>query len=188
MRKTTRLYLLLTAAALAALPLIATSAHAVRGDIYETNLDMVLRIRPGGGTPITFADGLVNPKGLVFDGNGRLFVADAGAGTIMIYTLPDGAGSPYAQASIPRWPSRLIPRAIYSSERPGAATSLNSRQTGARSTFATGVGEPAGFAFATNGNLFVSDFDGRPHYPNHSRGNEDHVCDRTRFAGGPGLR
>ena len=161
MRKTTRLYLLLTAAALAALPLIATSAHATRGDIYETNLDMVLRIRPvGGGTPITFADGLVSPKGLVFDGNGRLFVADAGAGVIMIYTLPDGAGTPYVQGLDSPVPLTFDSAGNLFVGEAGSGNIIKFTPEGARSTFASEVGAPAGFDFATNGNLFVTDFDG----------------------------
>ncbi len=161
MRKTTRLYLLLTAVALAALPLIASSAHAARGDIYETNLEVVLRIRPQGGTsPITFAIGLVNPKGLVFDGSGRLYVADAGNGTIVTFTLPDGTGTPYAQAL--ESPVAIMFDAtgnLYVGEA-GTGNILKFSQTGAESTFATGTGEPASIAFATNGNLFVSDFAG----------------------------
>lgn len=160
MRKTTRLYLLLTTAALAALPLIATSAHAVRGDIYETNLDMVLRIRPGGGTPITFADGLVNPKGLVFDGNGRLFVADASAGSITIYTLPDGAGSPYVlNLDSPVALAFDSTGNLFVGEA-GSGNIIKFTPEGARSTFASEVGEPAGLDFAINGNLFVTDFAG----------------------------
>jgi len=161
MRKTTCLYLLLTAAALAALPLIAVSAHAARGDIYETNLDMVLRIRPlGGASPITFANGLSNPKGLVFDGSGNLFVADAGSGRIMRYTLPDGTGNPYAQAL--ESPVAIMFDSLgnlYVGEA-GSGNILKFTQAGVESTFATGMGEPAGFAFARNGNLFSSDFAG----------------------------
>lgn len=161
MRKTTRLYLLLTAAALAVLPLIATSADAAKGDIYETNLDQVLRIRSfGGGTPVTFATGLSNPKGLVFDGNGRLYVADAGAGRIMTYTLPDGAGTPYAQAlESPVAIAFDSAGNLYVGEA-GNGRILKFDQAGAESTFATGIDGPAGFAFATNGNLFVSEFEG----------------------------
>lgn len=161
MRKTTRLYLVLTAVAVATLPMIASNAHAARGDIYETNLEMVLRIRPqGGATPITFATGLVNPKGLVFDGSGRLYVADAGNGRIMTYTLPDGTGTPYAQAL--ESPVAIMFDTIgnlYVGEA-GSGKILKFSQSGEESTFATGVGEPASIAFASNGNLFVSDFGG----------------------------
>ena len=161
MRKTTRLYLLLTAAALAALPLIADRVHAARGDIYETNLDMVLQIRVGGGgTPITFASGLSNPKGLVFDGLGHLFVADAGRGLIMRYTLPDGTATPYAQAfDSPVAIAFDATGSLYVGEA-GSGNVRKFSPSGAESTFATGLGEPAGFAFALNGDLFVSDFAG----------------------------
>ncbi len=162
MRKTTRLYLLLTAAAIAALPLIAVSAHATRGDIYETNLDMVLRLRPivGGGTPITFANGLVSPKGLVFDGNGRLFVADAGAGSIVIYNLPDGAGSPYVQGLDSPVPITFDATGNLFVGEAGSGNIIRFTPEGARSTFASGLGAPAGFDFASNGDLFVTDFNG----------------------------
>src|SRR6266446_774676 len=96
MRKTNRLYLLLTAASLVAMPLIAVPARAATGEIYETNNGMVLRFTLAGGTPATFADGLSNPKGLAFDGNGHVFVAEAGRGTILRFTVPGGAGVTYA--------------------------------------------------------------------------------------------
>src|SRR6267142_3943094 len=91
MRKKICLHFLLTAAALAALPLIAVSAHAAKGDIYESNLDKILRILPTGGTPITFAEGISSPKGLVFDGTGKLYLANASSGSIFVFNLPDGA-------------------------------------------------------------------------------------------------
>ena len=144
-----------------ALPLFAVSAHAAKGDIYQTNLDMVLRIRPfGGGTPVTFAAGLSNPKGLVFDGNGRLYVADAGSGRIMTYTIPDGAGTPYAQAlESPVAITFDSAGNLYVGEA-GNGRILKFDQSGNESTFASGIDGPAGFAFAINGNLFVSEFEG----------------------------
>jgi sugar lactone lactonase YvrE len=162
MRKTTRLYLLLAAAAVAALPLLAVSAHATRGDIYETNLDQILRMRPiaGGGTPSTFANGLVSPKGLVFDGNGRLYVADAGAGTILTYDLPDGSASPYLLGLDSPVPITFDSAGNFYVGEAGSGNILRFTPAGDRSTFASNVGSPAGFAFASNGDLFVSDFGG----------------------------
>src|ERR1700674_350554 len=95
MKKTNCLRPLLTAAALATMPLIAIQARAAVGDIYETNMGMVLRITPTSTIPITFAQGLSNPKGLTFDGTGRLYVADASRGSIILFTPPDGTGATY---------------------------------------------------------------------------------------------
>ena len=95
MRKTNRLHLLLTAAALAIGSLLAINARGAVGDIYETNMDKILRMNPiGGVTPGTFASGLASPKGLVFDGNGQLYVADASAGTIYVVHDAGRSGQP----------------------------------------------------------------------------------------------
>jgi sugar lactone lactonase YvrE len=160
MRKPNCLHLLLTAAALAALPLIANSARAGRGDIYETNNGMVLRFQLGGASPITFAQGLSNPKGLAFDGNGHLFVADASAGILIRFTLPDGTGSVFASGfSSPIGVTFDATGNLFVGESGnGSITKIG--QDGSRTTFAIGLGSPAGLAFANNGNLFVSDFAG----------------------------
>src|SRR5438874_77588 len=96
MRRKNCLGLLLTAAAGAALPLMAINAHATAGDIYETNNGMILRFLPGGGNPGTFAENLSNPKGLVFDGNGHVFMASAGSGTILRFSTVSGSGFTFA--------------------------------------------------------------------------------------------
>jgi sugar lactone lactonase YvrE len=160
MRKTKCLHLLLTAAALAALPLIAVSTRAATGDIYETNMGLVLRIRPTGGTPITFAEGLSNPKGLVFDGNGRLFVADASAGSIIVFTTPDGAGATYVSGLSSPVGVALDQLGNLFVGEAGSGNIIKFAQDGTRTTFATGLGAPAGLAFNNNGNLFVADFEG----------------------------
>ena len=86
----------MTAAAIAAGSLIALNARGGVGDVYETNGTTILRFQ---ATPITFAAGLSNPKGLVFDGNGHLFVADAGRGSIIRFNTPDGgSGVTYAES------------------------------------------------------------------------------------------
>ena len=96
MKKPNSLYLLLTAALFAAMPLIAISSRAAVGDIYETNMDLILRMNAAGGTPITFAQGLSNPKGLAFDGNGHLFVANPGTGAILRFNTPDATPVTFA--------------------------------------------------------------------------------------------
>jgi sugar lactone lactonase YvrE len=161
MRKTNRLRLLLTVAALAAGSLITINARAAVGDIYETNQGMILRILPAGtSTPITFADGLANPKGLVFDGKGRLYVADAGTGSIKLYNTPGGAIGTYVNnLSSPVCVDFDTSGSLYVGEA-GSGNIIKFAQDGTRTTFASGLGSPAGFAFASNGNLFVTDFSG----------------------------
>jgi sugar lactone lactonase YvrE len=161
MRKTNRLRLLSTAAVLAAGSLIASNARAAVGDIYETNMGMILRMSPVGiGTPITFADGLASPKGLAFDGTGRLFVADASAGSIFLFNTPDGAAATYVSGlSAPVAVTFDTAGSLYVGEA-GSGNIIKYTHDGARTTFATGLGAPAGLAFANNGNLFVADFSG----------------------------
>ena len=162
MRKTNRLHLLLTAAVLATGSLLAINARGTVGDIYETNMDQILRMSPIGGlTPSTFATGLAGPKGLAFDGNGHLYVADASAGAIYLYSTPDGASTLYAQSlsSPVGLAFGLAGDFLYVGEA-GSGNIIKLGTDGTRTTFATGLGAPAGLVFANNGNLFVSDFSG----------------------------
>ena len=162
MRKTNRLRLLLTAAALATGLLIAGNARAGVGDIYETNMDLILRMNPVGGiTPSTFTAGLNNPKGLVFDGKGRLYVANAGAGTIVFFTVPDATAGLYVQGldSPVGLTFDLAGEFLYVGEA-GNGNIIKFGTDGSRTTFAAGLGAPAGIAFASNGNLFVADYSG----------------------------
>ena len=158
MRKIHRLRLLLTAAAVAAGSLITLNARGGVGDIYETNGTLVLRFQ---ATPITFAQGLSNPKGLVFDGNGHLFVADAGLGSIIRFNTPDG-GSGVTYASNLQSPVGITFDAagdLFVGES-ASGNIIRFPLNGPRTAFATGLGNPAGLAFATNGDLFVADFNG----------------------------
>jgi sugar lactone lactonase YvrE len=162
MRKTNCLHLLLTAAALAALPLIARSARAGVGDIYETNDGMILKFLPAGGTPSTFASNLANPKGLAFDGNGHVYVADAGSGTIIRFNTIDGTGGvTFALGlSSPVGLTFDILGNLVESDAGSGTIFKFSTVDGTKTSFATGVGAPAGLAFDNNGNLFVADFAG----------------------------
>lgn len=162
MTKTNRLRLLLTAAVLVAGSLTAINARAGVGDIYESNQDMILKIHPiGAQTPATFASGLANPKGLAFDGNGRLFVADASSNSILLYNVPDGAGATYVEGlSAPVALTFDSTGNLYVGEA-GSGNIIKFAPDGTRTTFAVGLGAPAGLAFPNNGgNLFVSDFSG----------------------------
>jgi hypothetical protein len=162
MRKTNCLHLLLTAAVVAAIPLIALNARAGVGDIYESNDGMILKFVAAGQTPSTFEANLSNPKGLTFDGNGHVFVADAGRGTIYRFNTIDGQGA-FTFASGLSSPVGLTFDALgslFESDSGSGTIFKFSTLDGTKTTFATAVGAPAGLAFAGNGNLFVADFAG----------------------------
>jgi sugar lactone lactonase YvrE len=150
----------LLAASLLALPLFAQSARAGANDIYETNEGNVLRFRFGAGTPVTFATGLSNPKGIAFDGNGHVFVADAGKGAILGYTVPDASGTTFVSGlSSPTGLAFDNTGIMYVSEA-GTGNILKFDAFATKSTFATATGASAGLAFDKNQNLFSSDFNG----------------------------
>ncbi|HEX4630671.1 MAG TPA: NHL repeat-containing protein [Chthoniobacterales bacterium] len=149
----------LLAASLLAVPFFAQSARAGANDIYETNEGNVLRFHVSG-TPSTFATGLSNPKGIAFDGNGHVFVADAGKGAILGYTVPDGSGTTFASGlSSPTGLAFDNTGIMYVSEA-GTGNILKFDVFGTKSTFVTATGASAGLAFDKNQNLFTSDFNG----------------------------
>jgi sugar lactone lactonase YvrE len=160
MMNTTFLRSLLAAAALAALPLGTTTLRAATGDILETNQGNLLLIRALGGTPVTFATGFTNPKGVVFDGNGHLYVADPGKNAIIVFTLPDGSGSTYLSGlSAPTGVAFDTAGNLYVSEA-GSGNILKFAPDKTQTTFASNVGASAGLAFDNSGNLFAADFNG----------------------------
>lgn len=160
MTKTTFLRSLLAVAALAASPFLAPTAHALVGDILETNEGNVLRFRIVGATPSTVATGLSNPKGIVFDGLGRFFVADAGKGSVLVFALPGGSGTTFVSGlASPVGLAFDVSGALYIAES-GSGNITRIARDGARSTFASGLGGPAGLAFDNSSNLFVADFSG----------------------------
>ena len=159
MTKSNLLRPFLTAAAvLAGVSLLASGARASVGDIYETNNGMVLRFQ-GVNTPATFASGLSNPKGLVFDGKGHLYVADAGRNAIIIFNTFDASATTYVSGL-----SSPIGLVLDSSGNlleadAGSGNIFKFAQVDAtRTTFATGLGAIAGMAFDGSGNLFAADF------------------------------
>jgi sugar lactone lactonase YvrE len=159
MTKTTFLRSLLASIAMA-VPFLAIDTQGAVGDILETNEGNVLRFRTVGATPGTFASGLSNPKGIVFDGLGRLYVADASRNAIILFTLPDGAGSTYVSGlDSPVGLAFDTAGSLYVAES-GSGNVVKFAQDGTKTTFATGLGGPAGLAFDNNGNLFVADFAG----------------------------
>jgi sugar lactone lactonase YvrE len=160
MTKLTFLRSLLTAIALAAAASLANNVQAAEGDIYETNEGDVLRFRAGVPSAATFATGLANPKGIVFDGNGRMYVADAERDAVIVFTLPNGTGSTYISGlNSPVGLAFDVTGNLYVGE---AATGnvLKFAPDKTKTTFATALGAPAGLAFDTSGNLFVADFSG----------------------------
>jgi len=160
MTKPTFLRSLLTAVTLAAAPFLAIDAHGATGDILETNEGNILRFRTPGATPATFAGGLSNPKGIVFDGAGRLYVADAGRNSIIVYKLPDGAGATFVSGlSSPVGLAFDTAGSLYVAEA-GTGNVFKYAQDGTKTTVGTGLGGPAGLAFDNSGNLFVADFSG----------------------------
>jgi sugar lactone lactonase YvrE len=161
MRKMNCLRLLPAVAVAAAIPLIANNAPAAVGDIFETNNGTVLRFLPTGGTPGTLVPNLSNPKGLVFDGNGHLYVADASRGEIYRYSSIDGSGA-FTFATGLSSPVGLtfdVMGNLFSSDA-GSGNIFKFSTDGTKTTFAQGVGGPAGLAFDNTGNLFVADFSG----------------------------
>lgn len=158
MRKLICLHLLLTAAALAALPMLAVSARAAVGDIYETNNNQILRFQ--GGVPGTYSANLSNPKGLAFDGIGHLFVAQAGAGTLVRFNTPDASGFTILTGlSSPVGLAFDVNGNLFIGES-GNGNVTKLAPDGNRSVLASGLGAPAGLAAANNGDLFVADFAG----------------------------
>jgi len=146
--------------ALAAIPFGATTLRAATGDILETNAGNVIRLVGQGITPTTFASGLSNPKGIVFDGNGHLYVADAGKNVIFVFTPPDGTAANFASGlSSPIGLAFDANGNLYEADS-GSGNIFKFAQDGTKTTFAGNAGVPAGLAFDNSGNLFVADFIG----------------------------
>jgi YD repeat-containing protein len=160
MINTTFLRSLLAAALLATLPFGATTLRAATGDILETNEGNLLQFKAIGGTPGTFATGFTNPKGLVCDGNGHVYVADAGKNSIIVFTLPDGSGTTFASGlNSPVGLALDIAGNLYVAES-ASGNIIKFAPDKTQTTFATNAGGPSGLVFDASGNLFVADFSG----------------------------
>ena len=150
----------LLAAGILATSFLAVNARAAVGDIYETNEGNILRFRTLGGTPTTFVTGFTNPKGLVFDGNGHLYVADPGKSSIIQFTVPDAAGATYVSAlNAPTGVALDNAGNLYVSEA-GTGNILKFPPDRTKTTFAANTGASAGLAFDGSGNLYAADFNG----------------------------
>ena len=151
---------LLLAAGVLATPFLAVNARAAIGDIFETNGGNILRFRTAGGTPTTWTTGFSNPKGLVFDGNGHLYVADPGKNAIFQFTVPDAAAITYISGlNSPTGVALDNAGNLYVSEA-GSGDILKFTPDHTKSTFASNTGASAGLAFDRSGNLYSADFNG----------------------------
>ncbi len=159
MTNTTFFRSLLAAAALAGSSL-ATQALAV-GDIYETNEGNLLRLSViQGAAPSTLNAGFTNPKGMVFDGNGHLYVADAGKNAIIVFPVPYTVGTTYlANLNSPTGVAFDKAGNLYVSEA-GSGDILKFGPDKTKTTFAAATGASAGLVFDSSGNLFSADFSG----------------------------
>ena len=160
MTNTTFLRSLLAAAAVAT-SVLATHAGASVGDVYETNEAKLLRFSPIlGATPTTLNIGLTNPKGLVFDGNGHLYVADAGRNAIIVFGVPYTSGATYISGlNSPTGVAFDQAGNLYVSEA-GSGDILKFAADRTKTTFAAATGASAGLVFDKDGNLFSADFNG----------------------------
>jgi sugar lactone lactonase YvrE len=161
MRKKNLLRLLLSATVVLAVGLLLSApARAAVGDIWETNNGQILVFGSAGGQPLTFSTNLSNPKGIVFDGNGHILVADAGRGQIVRFATFDAAGGIYATGlSSPIGLMFDVAGNLYEADS-GSGTIFKFALDGTKTAFASGVGAPAGLAFDQSGNLFVANFSG----------------------------
>lgn len=153
--------LLLTAFAVATLISVsARNAPAAIGDIIESNNGMILRFQPIGGTPVTLVNDLSNPKGVVYDGNGHFFVADANRGIIYRYNAVDGSqGFVFAQnLNSPVGLTFDVAGNLHVSDAGTGTVYKYDTSNGTRTTVGSGLGEPAGLVFDSSGNLFVAGF------------------------------
>jgi sugar lactone lactonase YvrE len=141
---------------------LATQAGATVADIYETNGGSLLRFSSlsAGGPPSTLNSGFSNPKGLAFDGNGHLYIADAGKGAVIVLSVPYTTGATYlAGLNSPTGLAFDQSGNLYVSEA-GTGDILKFTADKTKTTFAAATGASAGLAFDKNGNLFSADFNG----------------------------
>jgi len=152
----------LLAAGVSAMTFVALNARAAVGDVYETNEGSILRFRTLGGTPTTFASSFSNPKGLVFDGNGHLYVADPGKNAIIQLMIPDASGVTYISGlNSPTGVALDKAGFLYVSEAgTGDILKFSPAPDKTKTTFASNTGASAGLAFDNSGNLFAADFNG----------------------------
>jgi sugar lactone lactonase YvrE len=142
-------------ATLAAL-LLSTVARAAPGDLYEGDVGTGSVVRfPAGGTKVTYASGLGNVVGMVFDGDGNFFVSD---GSTAIYKIsPSGIRTTFATGlQLPQGIAFDGLGNLFVSER-AAGRILKITPGGSKTTFASNVGGPQGIAVDRAGNIYVAE-------------------------------
>lgn len=160
MKKTSLLYLSLTAAALAA-TVGAVNTRAAAGDLYVADAvaHTIYKFTPAGDKS-TFASGLHQPVALAFDREGNLFVADSGSGvppglsTIFKFT-PDATESTFATIG----PTQLLGMAFDGAGNLFISTGLDILKfapDGTQSTFASGLAGVGPLACDQLGNLYAA--------------------------------
>ena len=157
MIKATLLTLFLSAAACAA-PMVAITAQADAGDLYEADFasGTIFKFTPEG-VKSTFASGLTDLVGLAFDRQGNLFAADSGTGTIFEFNS-SGAQSVFASGL--SGPTGLAFDGLGDLLVAdfGSGTIFKFTPDGTKSVFASGLHNPTGLVFDRSGNLFAADF------------------------------
>lgn len=107
-----------------------------------------------------FASGLHSPRGLVFDAQGNLYVANVNSATINKIT-PDGTVSVFASGGGLDFPYALaidVSGSLYASNL-GNNTISRITPGGTVSLFASGMNRAHGLAFGSDGDLYASNFE-----------------------------
>ena len=150
----------LLAAGVLAAPFLALTGRAAINDIYETNQGNVIVLRSAGGTPGTFATGFSNPKAVIIDGNGHLYLADPGKAAVFRFTLPNNSAEVYVSGLNSPTGLALDPTGnLYVSET-GTGNILKFAADRTMTIFASNTGASAGLTFDNKGNLYSADFNG----------------------------
>jgi len=137
-------------------------AFNTTGDLFAANGDPQGKILELSATPTgkrsIFASGLSDPIGLAFNTAGDLFVSDLGSGRILQFT-PAGIESTFASGLDHPYGLAFDSFGNLFEADLDSGNIYEFTASGAKSTFATGLGfaGPAGLAFNSAGDLFVSD-------------------------------
>jgi sugar lactone lactonase YvrE len=111
------------------------------------------------GTVGTFSTSFTDPKGLVFNSAGDLFVGDLGSGNIYKFT-PGGTQSTYANiggsTAIPVGAAFDSAGNLYVSDYHSGNIYKIAPGGGSQTTFASGLGDPEALAFDSASNLYVA--------------------------------
>jgi hypothetical protein len=134
----------------------AQRTYASPGDLYASDSSGNIYEFTPGGTRTTFASGLNQPFGLVFDSAGNLFEADQSSGNIYEFT-PGGTRTTFASGLISPTGLAFDSAGNLFEADEGSASIIKITPGGIQSIFASGLTAPAGLAFDSAGNLFVTD-------------------------------